>query len=127
MIKPQLLTGHPMFATLNDMQITIDPTGYFIGAIAGRIIESLGVLPFWLSEGLEEGETAEHALLSRYEFASGPMTGGTISEEGVYTHPEDLDLYPLAKVATETETIYFYEYAMVSIVTEDKTTTYRMD
>ena len=127
MIKPQLLTGAPIHATLNDMQITIDPTGYFIGAIAGRIIETIGVLPFWLSEGLEEGETAEHALLSRYEYANGAMTGGTIDKEGVYTYPSDPDLYPLAKVVTETGTIYFYEYAMVSIVTDDKTTTYRMD
>lgn len=126
-----LLKGPAFVVTHNGTIMVINPTGHYDTVPAKHLIEKAGVLPMWLLQGLEAGEDAQTALMSRYAIATPPMIGGTVQDNGVYTYRGDDDLHPMAVVEADTpnETIYFYEYAMVSIVNVDtgKTLTYRMD
>ncbi len=38
------------------------------------------------------------------------MTGGTIDKQGVYTYPDDPDLYPILMARGDGETFFWYGY-----------------
>ena len=97
----------------------IDPLGKF-PASPNAIMEAAGLLPHWLNEGVSKGEPAKDALISRYQFYMGPMTGGEIIANGSYRFPDDPDLYPIVKADLTEEVVYFYQHAIVGIV--NKTT-----
>lgn len=126
-----LLKGPAFVVTHKGTIMVINPTGHYDTVPAKHLIEKAGILPTWLLQGLEAGEDAETALMSRYAIETPPMIGGTVADKGVYTYRGDDDLHPMALVEADdpNETIYFYEYAMVSIVNREtnKTLTYRMD
>lgn len=97
------------------IELQIDPHGKF-PASPNAILEACGLLPHWLLEGLQNGEPAKDALISRYQFYFGPMEGGKILPDGRYEYPDDPYLYPLVKVEHGDEIIYFYQYAIVGVI-----------
>ena len=98
-------------------QITIDPHTKFTHAPKDQTIGVCGILPHWAVSG--SGETMKDSLINNYQFYMGAFTGGTIDDTGIYSYPEDPDLYPMLKIdrldgEDLKEVCYIYEYAMVA-------------
>jgi len=99
-----------------NVPICIDPLQKFRNSNPQSLIMSLGVLPFWVMEGVAQGESAKDALINRYQYYSGPMTHGEIKPNGIYQYPGDEPLPPVGALHLENETVYFYQYAIVAVV-----------
>lgn len=81
------------------------------------IIEVCGILPVWAAD--ESGETMKDSLMNNYPYYMGEMTGGSIDSQGIYSYPEDDDLFPLLKIERSDgddlrEVCFIYEYAIVA-------------
>lgn len=100
--------------------VKLDPTGAYQGVAQENIIRALGILPQWAAEAMQEGAEGgfKDALINNYPFYMGDMTGGTMTEEGIYSYPNDPDLAPLASMAGDGETCFFYEHAIVAVRTD---------
>ena len=99
-----------------NFQITIDPLKAFDGD-AKYITTVCGILPLWATNG--GGETMKDSLKNQYAFYTGEMTGGSVDDDGVYSYPEDSDLYPMLKIERLDgdelkEVCTIYEYAIVA-------------
>jgi len=97
-----------------NIAITLDPRNKHPHLSDHQLLESCGLLKIWLVEG--EQPTLKERLLASYAFYSGPMEGGTITAEGVYSYPQDPDLYALIKFETDEEFCFVFEYGIVGIV-----------
>ena len=103
--------------------LRIDPTGWFLlnGGVPQKMIGALGILPQWAAQAYDFDNNFKDALIHNYGcFYGGAMEGGTVDSEGVYSYPEDPDLYPLAVMTAPytTDKVFFYEYSMVGVLTE---------
>ena len=112
------MTDKSQMATL-----TIDPTGHFnaIKTNPHRLIASLGILPNWAGQAYDFDNSFKDALIHNYGcFYGGAMEGGTVDSDGIYSYPEDPELYPVAVMTAEytTDKVFFYEYSMVGVLTE---------
>ena len=105
----------------------IDPLRRFTQVSPDRIIESLGILPYWIDPNDER--TFKEQLEERYAIPLMGLKGVTIDSTGVYHYPEDPPSYPVAMYAGPKETVYFYRYAFVGIVNNETKTSFltRMD
>jgi hypothetical protein len=102
----------------------LDPTGFHRvqGANPERIVGALGILPQWASEAFEHDDSFKQAMITNYgNLYGGEMTGGAMDMAGVYNYPEDPPLHPLAVMTADytTDKIFFYEYSMVAVLTEN--------
>ena len=105
-----------------DIKTTIDPTGYFASQASHEMeyaIESLGILPHWVTKA-EDTESIREAFDRQYNFGLFEFHGITINAEGVFSYPEDPDLYPIISMVRGSETAYFYQSAMVAIINKDQ-------
>jgi len=102
-----------------------NPTGHF-NDDQSYLMEMIGILPHWLAVG-DKSLPAKEIFDAAYDFGLFSITGGKIDDNGIFSYPEDPPLYPIAKVIRGKEIIYFYESAIVAIVSKDETFVTRMD
>lgn len=114
----------------------IDPLGEYAFLSPGKVFECMGLIPYFVAElamtaDVETLEEARGILESCYGFPfdwnSFDTEGVQLSEEGVYSYPDDPDLKPYAKFEVEHGVIYVYPYAMVALVYPDGRFMGRMD
>lgn len=101
------------------MKTIIDPTNNCSNKTLSYLGDLLGILPDWV-RSCPESEDLVPYLSECYGFgALLGMEGGVIKEDGVYTYPDDPDLYPLISMEREQETVFIYYYGIVGIVYKD--------
>lgn len=115
----------------------LDPLEKFQKARPSDLIEAMGLIPYFVVEAATEGPEGAAGVLeamnNAYGFAiGGNMTGGTVSEEGVYQYPEDPDLYPYARFTLsgpdgDIADVFVYPYAIVAVRDNKETLVTRMD
>ena len=113
----------------------LDPTGHFSGRNVPpkKLVEALGIVPYFVLSAAEDAqEPTARAVLDimaeAYGFYLGDMEGGTVDAEGVYSYPEDPDLYPLIKwTVGEKVDVFMYPYAIVAVRDGTNTIITRMD
>ena len=96
----------------------LDPTGSYTTETAQYIMEACGILPYWVASWPQLGTLLEH-LNQQYGFGIYEMTGGTLSDDGIYQYPEDPPLAPLISIQTMNGVFYQYLYGIVAIPMED--------
>jgi len=115
---------------------TIDPTGWFREkkVPSNKLLDVMGLIPEFVfqtaREAPEDASEAMDLMVRIYGFGDYRFTGGfTVSPEGVYSYPEDPDLYPACsfKLGDSDIEILVYQYAMVCIRDKDTTIMTRMD
>jgi hypothetical protein len=77
--------------------------------------EWCGLLVPW-AQATPETSTMRQELEHRYQSELYTAEGVTITADGVYQHPADNDLPPIAKLTFQGETLFIYPYAMVAFV-----------
>ena len=83
-----------------------------------HLMESLGVLPHWVTEfNLLNGDDLKKYLDGRYGFGLYEF-GGEVTDDGTYVspHEEDKDLPFVGRMKTAQGMVYVYPYAIVFIV-----------
>ena len=92
------------------------------------IFNIAGVLPLWVARAIQTNDPI-NALSELYGFPVHQSTGATINPDtGVYSYPDDPDLYPLFSLSHGVYTAYIYEYALVAVFkTGEKILSTRMD
>lgn len=88
-----------------------------------HLVESLGVLPYWVTEAvLFQEDNIEEYLERRYGYPLHKFNG-TVADDGTYSseYEEDPDMPYVGKMQTHKGTVYFYPYAMVAIPANDGT------
>jgi len=94
-----------------------------------HLVESLGVLPYWVTEAvLFQEDNLEEYLEKRYGYPLHKFNG-SVADDGTYSseYEDDPDMPYVGKMQTHKGTVYFYPYAMVAIPTDDGYTVTRMD
>jgi len=95
-----------------------------------HIQEALGLLPMWVMEYnlLEKDDLVGH-MQDSYGFGQLYKFGGYVTEDGNYCseHEDDDDLPWIAKMNTKDGDVYFYEYAITALPTDDGYFITRMD
>ena len=120
------------------MKAIIDPTGHFVGkgVEKERLVEACGLIPIFIDYAEHrEAETAREVfeyMVEEYGFGGHEWPADKHSvdpETGVYSYPEDPDLYPLVLFEVDgcDVDVYIYQHAIVSIVGDDETIVCRMD
>jgi len=118
--------GNPIFLN-NDVAWGVDPTNHFKDVDPNRLVEAVGMIPSFIFQ--EANDVVEEAML-QYGFPCVPMTGSTITKEGVHQYPQDPDLYPLCKGIAGDKLIYIYQYGITAFVDLEngaETIIYRFD
>ena len=116
-------------------QQKVDPTGHYGDkkVPTKRLLDALGIVPAFVIEAamaLEEAtpRSVMDAMGDVYGFYLGDMEGGTVDSEGVYSYPEDPDLYPLIEwTLGGTVKVYMYNYAIIVVTDGKETIVTRMD
>lgn len=103
----------------------IDPLGEYGDLKPEDLAESCGYIPFFLHA--QDERDAKTQMVERYGFGSFPSSGGTVDSRGVYSYPEDPDLYPVMETSLRGEIVRIYPYAFVSITNDKGTYMTRMD
>ena len=112
--------------SVNGMSVTVDPSGKYKGIKPGKIWQSLGLIPYFVNSvamtpDVDTTEAAAQILLDAYGFGFSVDHnmvdhGSQIDKDGVYSYPEDPDLYPLVQFEVQNGIkIYVYEYALVGV------------
>ncbi len=112
---------------MSSLSIVLDPLNHYKGEKDARIMTAMGLLPYFVAEVSNEspagGPEALAAMSGCYGFPVNNMLEsglGSVSEEGVYSYPEDPDMYPYAEFGVGTEIqIFVYPYGMVYIRDDD--------
>jgi len=99
--------------------IITNPNYHYTPADEAQIPEMVGIIPYWAEDANQAGLTLKEGFAVSYGMPLYEMTGGTISNKGVYQFPEDPELQPLMSITNDTETCYIYPYGIVGIVGED--------
>jgi hypothetical protein len=117
------------------MIIEVDPLRAFEKAPEDHLVSAAGLIPYFAVEALQEhpegpARDVYDKMVSIYGFGdfSGAFTG-TVSEEGVYSYPEDPDLSPIMKLyfpGSPVE-VFVYQYAIIAVRDDQETITSRMD
>jgi hypothetical protein len=98
----------------NGIAWKLDPNNFYQGMKSVEIVDHLGLIPHFVHR--EDTRHPVEQLTERYGF--GPLThmsGGILTEDGVYRYPEDPDLYPLAEARVNQETVRVYPYGIVAV------------
>jgi len=102
----------------SQLMIALDPLNKYNYMEDSDILEYLGVIPQWLQDyhNAPPEMTLWDYLSGCYGFPMNPMTGGEVTETGMYKYPDDPDLSPLANIMlAEGATVLQYQYGMVAI------------
>jgi hypothetical protein len=103
----------------HDTIMEIDPLNKFHDARSEQaLVDACGFLIGWAVLGPEDEnqESMENNLLDSYPFFMGWLDSDAVVDDiGEYTYPEDPPMYPLVSLHRGTETIHFYQYAMVAV------------
>jgi hypothetical protein len=99
----------------------VDPLNKFPHASQNELIYSCGFLTGWIMQA-DSTETIKEALLRNYAYFMGEMKGGTLSNDGVFSYPEDEDLYPVALFELDGEKCFIFPHAIVGIINKDGST-----
>jgi len=106
----------------------LDPTGHFTKHISSleqktlakqNLAEACGLIPNWVMDYEYDDLNMKDMLQKYYPFGMFPIPKTTVSDSGVFSYPEDPDLYPLVKMSRGEEIIYQYQYGLVAIVQPD--------
>jgi len=110
-----------------NLTVTADPLNKHLTLNSHQLMEACGVLLWWLVEGTQP--SLKDRLIDKYSWYMGPMEGGTLSAEGVYSYSGDPDLFPLASFVTKSENCFIFEYGIVGVFNKLDETTWvtRMD
>lgn len=80
--------------------------------------DMLGYVPGFFSEA--DPRPAREQINANYRSGWFPLKGGRMTPKtGLYKYPGDPALMPIAVAKLRDETIYFYQYEMLSIVQPD--------
>lgn len=79
-------------------------------------LERFGLLPLWI---IEHKTSIKQSLLDNYCCYMGPMNGGTLTIEGIYSYPGDPDLVAEATFETEHEICFIFAHAIVGVIHKD--------
>lgn len=111
------------------MAIDFDPLKKHGNLSKEYIMEMMGMIPTFIHTAVSDPDSSlADGMMEAYGFGGPPMKGSTVSPEGVYSYPEDPDLFPLAVITTERGQVFIYHYGIVTIREPDKDDiTYRMD
>lgn len=93
------------------------------------VSELIGIIPnfFHGTQAVQDFENWKQDVTNAYGFPANHL-GGKVSEDGVYSYPEDPDLLPLAKaVLSPYKTVYIYSHAIVTMKHDNEVYTVRMD
>ena len=114
-----------------------DPLKRFPNATKQALVEACGLIPYFVLEAAtvapEGAAGVLEAMNNAYGFAIGiNLTGGTVSDEGVYRYPEDPDLYPIARFDVDgpegaIASVFIYQCAIVAVRDNKETLVTRMD
>jgi hypothetical protein len=98
--------------------MTLDPCDKYPNM---QLLERCGYIPNW-ALAADPCESMAHAIERQYPYYGGQLSGGSVTSEGVYTYPNDPDLYPFIKIENpETmETLYQYPHDIVVITHPDR-------
>ena len=98
------------------MQLTIN-TKAFPDVDPEMLQEMLGVLPYWVREYILLGRDMDIVgfMTERYGFGSLYQFKGSVSDDGIYSSPEDPDMQYVGKMNTPNGNVYFYQYAMLAL------------
>lgn len=106
----------------------LDPTGHFKDIPSQHLVETLGLLPTF---ALGNSESIAENMQENYAFFSHWSEPGLtkIDEHGVWSYPEDEDLYPILSMDNGLgEVVYIYQHAIVAVTVDGKFTKWtRMD
>ena len=94
-----------------------------------RLVESLGVLPYWVAQAkMIKAPDIVAYLDTCYGWGLHEFEGKVL-DDGTYRSPydEDMDMPYVAKMNTHKGKVYFYPYAMIAIPTDDGYFVTRMD
>lgn len=82
------------------------------------LVEACGVLPQMLASNKDPQGTMKDAIEGSYPFGAHWNGHGVVDEQGIYRHPEDPPLYPVAVVenVVTKEAAYIYQSALVAVV-----------
>ena len=103
------------------IEITVDPLNKFYKHTQNEIMELCGIIPHFVVAKNYRHYRLKEALESQYGFPVYEIEEATISPEGVYSYPEDPDMYPLIKMTRDGETFYQYAYGIVAVIGSDGT------
>jgi hypothetical protein len=105
----------------------MDPLSQYQKETDYHLMAAMGLLPYFVAEvsngSPSGGAEALEAMSGCYGLPVNNMLEsglGSVSEVGVYSYPEDPDMYPYAEFGVGTEIqIFVYPYGMVYIRDED--------
>ena len=85
-----------------------------------QMLSMMGLIPAWFTDKPQE-KTMEEWCCENYGHVGGwyPMKGGFVNELGVYSYPEDPDLFPFGRIETENEVMYAYSHAIFAFKAKD--------
>ncbi len=107
--------------------ITLNPCGKYKNKEAEHVWDAMGLLPYFIAEcalsSTQGGSETFDAMGQCYGFPMFNMLEdgkGKVSEEGVYSYPQDPDLYPYAQFELgNNTTILVYPYGLVYFKDKD--------
>jgi hypothetical protein len=120
---------------MQTVHLEIDPLNAYPAGVVnpehGGLIPSFFVTAFerlHVNEQAPSLDNVAQAMDDIYRFGGFcyPL-GGSVDPDGVYTYPQDPDLYPLLKMTCEGLTLYVYEYGIVALTDGARTLTARFD
>lgn len=114
-----------IYIAQSDLYWIIDPLGEYEDVAPEDLIEACGFIPYFLQQNDERD--ARTQMVDRYGFGDFPTTGAAVDARGVYSYPEDPDMFPYMETSLRGETIRIYPYAFVAITNDQGTYTTRMD
>lgn len=106
---------------MKTLEMTTDPLEHY--GVSRKEIEAIcGIIPFWVKNVTYLGLPLYVALNKQYQFGLYNLQGGEVSPDGIFSYPEDPDLYPYCKIIRDDETFYQYPMAICAIVQKDGST-----
>jgi hypothetical protein len=103
----------------NNTLLEIDPLNKFTDADGDEALtDACGYLLGWAVVGPDGEDTGslEDNLVKSYHFFAGWFDSGVeVSDNGVYSYPEDPDLYPLVSLHRGDQTLHIYQYGIIAV------------
>ena len=98
------------------MRIKIDPTKNFSSVKQQYLLEACGLVLPWAMEWADTPVGSLSTYLgTRYQFPMYPIEGGSITEDHIFTYPDDPPAYPLVLIESHGATFLMYHHALVAI------------
>lgn len=115
-----------------------DPLDKFPTATDASLIAACGLILGWAREAIAEAYLDEvppssvaALLTSRYAYPTHDYYNEkcSINADGVYSYPDDPDMYPMVKIHSPEVgvTIFIYQHSLVAVRTDTEVRLYRMD